>query len=413
MDTPITQSWQSARIGKSSQPLFGDGSALVKSLAVDAPRTNQKDGIIGEVPPPINHGALLNYKLSNPAHSTCVTTKVESAVGLGLKEDSVKDALDPLCEVSFLLTMKPILLDLVECGTGFIEVVPGKDGRPGALYHAAARNISIHVDDDTGQEYHFIGRDGGPEVMYGRFGAESAKKYKSSIIMLKNPTNVCRYYGFPDWLPAVPRIELSHCVTQHQFDFFDNRGVPEFALFLLGELMPKPDFDLLKAQLTEHVGLGNARKSLVSNIGSDKMTVQLERLAMDDAADPTQFSKTVETASLEIVSAHRVPPALAGIQIPGKMGTANELPNLLIWFQALVIGPLQMLLSECLGQTLGHPELGVPGLTPKSFKWVTITDILAQSLAATKPVDTMSRMRESVPEAGASGRKLEDGLDQS
>src|SRR4030066_147961 len=63
----------------------------------------------------------------------------------------------------------------------------------------------------------------------------------SEVIHFRKPSSASRWYGVPDWLAAVPKIELSHCMDQFQLDFFTNRGVPEFMLFILGAQVTPPD----------------------------------------------------------------------------------------------------------------------------------------------------------------------------
>ena len=107
-----------------------------------------------------------------------------------------------------------------------------------------------------------------------------------------------------------------------------------------------------------------------------------------------------------IVSAHGVPPLLAGIQIPGKLGSTNELPNALMAFQALVIQQAQKVISSALINTLGNATLnGGLGLGADNFRLRKITDVISLS-----KMDTVSRMRQTVPEAKSEGRDLEAGL---
>jgi hypothetical protein len=125
----------------------------------------------------------------------------------------------------------------------------------------------------------------------------------------------------------------------------------------------------------------------------------------------------MDTLAMHIVSAHRVPPVLAGILVPGKLGANNELPNALAAFQALVMGPAQRNFSNVLAATLGNPEFNQGlGLTEKDFMgeegngFRTILEEMGSGMAGLTEMDTMARMKEPIGEAVAGGRNLKAGV---
>ena len=137
------------------------------------------------------------------------------------------------------------------------------------------------------------------------------------------------------------------------------------------------------------------------NFSDPELKVQLERLQETSREKLAELWPTIELA---IVSGHRVPTTLAGIQIPGKMGAANELPNALVAFQTLYVGQHQRIFQGTLGLTLGSPDAGL-GLAPTDFLLRRITDSYDMG-----QIDTMSRMRQTATEAQMQGRKLDQGL---
>jgi hypothetical protein len=145
------------------------------------------------------------------------------------------------------------------------------------------------------------------------------------------------------------------------------------------------------------------------NLTDPNITVQLEKLAMESAADGDYFTSMMETLSVNIVSAHGTPPAIAGIMIPGKMGASNEASQAIMSFQALTIGPKQEIFETVLDNTLGSDK-GVEGLTKGVFNLKTIVDEMAEAMKKLKPIDTMGGMKQELPDAAAEGRNLEDGL---
>jgi len=154
------------------------------------------------------------------------------------------------------------------------------------------------------------------------------------------------------------------------------------------------------------IGLGKSHKSIAMNILDHEMKIILEKLAMEDGKGGDGFKDKKENLALDIVSAHRTPPLLAQIQIPGKLGAVNEFPNALLGFQKLVIAPAQKVFRTELVNSLANDQYnGTLTLTPEDFLLRTILDDTDM-----KALDTISRMRETQAEAQESGRDPKDGL---
>ena len=153
------------------------------------------------------------------------------------------------------------------------------------------------------------------------------------------------------------------------------------------------------------IGLQNSHKSAALNIEDPEVKVQLEKLAMDGAGLNDGYNEIKETIALDIIAAHRVPPLLAGIVLPGRIGSSNELPNALMLFHLLVAAPDQKNMSTTLGMTLGNEkESGGLGLKPEDFVFKRIIDEMNLSM-----MSTVGGMREPLPEAQAKGRDLNAG----
>jgi hypothetical protein len=166
----------------------------------------------------------------------------------------------------------------------------------------------------------------------------------------------------------------------------------------MGAKINAKDWSALTEQMKGHIGLGNAHKSMQLNIPEAEAKVELHKLALEGKTDGL-FSELDEALSLGIVSAHGVPPLLAGIQIPGKLGATNELPNALMAFQALKVGPRQEQIETMLQNTLGV-ELGLDDKELKLRSCLEVIDV--------KNADTVGRMR--TPLAAAGNRDLSAGV---
>lgn len=414
---------------------------LRKAISDDVKDSNQ--GLnVGDRFPAFNFEALLKMRTQNVHHSACIDAKVNSSVGMGFDlpaefkkrkqdaalsgeqipeepESKAEAALNPLCSISFMDVLKDMAEDYVTTGNGTWEVVreaPRPDAPIAGIYHLPICETNVFVEEHGSKHYHYKinsteGARAAADMRFARFGdlERFLKKYPrdnvSEVIHFRRSSSLDKFYGVPDWIAGVASIELVQAITQHNFDFFMNRGVPEFMLFLTGANIDEKEWEKIGKAMEATIGQGNQHKSLAVRIAGGDAKVQLEKLALDGKTND-MFSDISDTLALQIVSAHRVPALLAGIQLPGKMAATNELPNALAAFQLLTIGPEQKNIETILNCTLGNPKYnGGLSLGVGDFKFRKITDELNLD-----NMDTMSRMKESVPEAQASGRKVEDGL---
>lgn len=474
-DSTPGPSAQVLRVRRDSKDIFGEEGKLYEILrkaARDSSANSNQGTQYGRRLHLIDKGRARDMRDFNVHHSACIEAKVTSSVGLGHREQKIHEVLDPLCQFSWQDTLNAIVEDLVEGADGYLEVVRGDRDNPElvtGLFHVSGPNAFVEVEElDNTQDYHYsvVGETvRGRDVAMARFGDLASLKERygvgqgrrgrpsreqrkraerrrnqtlsgtitdSEIIHFRRPTPRSRWYGFPDWLAATPSVELVQCMSQHEFDYYFNRAVPEFLLFVIGESLPPNCWDEIKSVLQANQGIGNSHKSGAFNIPAnpENMEIVLEKLAMEQT-DNGAFSMKSDTLASQIVSVHGVPPILAGLQIPGKMGGNNEGPNSLLLFQRRKLSAIQRLVSATLactlgleGQRLNQPSGSPAVLTRDDFLGTKYQEPMDKHGRPMHPemgngfnsildgmnlgaVDTMSRMRE--PLAG-SGRDPSDGL---
>jgi len=419
---------------RASKPLFarpkGQGKmSAMEFLSKAAPspeeakkKVSKQRAGLGQKDHPFKFGATASFKNFNSHHSACIETKKNSMVGLGFKSPRVEKKLNPMCSVSWQDVMGDMGEDYVQVGNGYIEAVRSepRDGAPIiGLHHVKAEVVWLNIEDFRYTHHYDVVHQGTDSSAlwsgthkFAAFGdlegflrrhPDVDPQQTSEIIHFRNPTSLSRWYGMPNWLAAVAAIELKQCLYQQKYDFFLNRGVPEFLLFLLGGDAGDENMTKLESLLQAHIGYGQSHKSGIFNIKQTDLQVQLERLGLDVADDGQTFSSMSETLGLDIVTAHQVPPLLAGIQIPGKLGANNEMVNAMTAFQTLLIGPNQKTISTILKNTLGNKlyNAGI-GLSPDVFEFNTILDEIDIEKA-----DTIGRARE---EAAGSDRDFSEGV---
>lgn len=422
---------------------------------------------LGEQMHPYDFHQVKSMLTANEHHSACINTKVSATVGLGFidgQEDVVQEspitesikppgsdvrtglpapeqlpmpkttkiytdskvdlAMNPLCMISATDLLHDICEDYWSAGNGMIEVVRERAGMTiVGLHHLPSEEAHIFLED-TQYNFHYVIKSAGDasDRRFSRFGdwedfekragkqdigfeladLETDSEFVSEVIHFRQPSSLSRWYGFAKWLSAVPAIELAQMLMQWKFDFFLNRGVPEFIFLLTGAKL-KPDvWKKIEDALKSNIGMGNSHKSLALNVASAEVKMEVIKLAAESKGEDT-FAMTKESLGLSIVTAHGVPPLLAGIQIPGKLGATNELPNALAAFQLLVIGPAQRLFQQTLAVTLGADN-GIDGVESEDFAFTKITEEIDIG-----QMDTVARMRQSPMQAADEGRDLDEG----
>lgn len=391
---------------------------------------------LGNVTPSDISPPAVNPNIQNPT----------AALADRQKPSKCDEILDPLCEVSWADVLNDVAEDYWQAGAGALEVVRRGGDKVTGLHHIPIADLHIFIEDEQ-YNYHYevesregtgfsrvFAKWGDKQAMLTRFGgnASSGKSTApktpstqqagtagffgsatissdpdlvSEVIYFRRPSSKNRWYGYPDWLSATTSVELVKALTQFKYDFFNNRGVPEFMLFAIGKKLDPKDWTKIENALRATIGQGNSHKSIAVNIEAvaSDFTIQLEKLAVE-GAETDDFVKTKDCLALDIVTAHGVPPLLAGIQIPGKLGANNELPNALMAFHVLVIGPAQRLFRRILSSTLGSKEAGL-GLTDEDFAFRTIPEEIDVGT-----LQTIGRMRQDLRTARAQGRDPADGL---
>jgi capsid portal protein len=418
-----------------------DNATLLKAALLDPAVGSRQTELSGDKAHPVDFDTLDRLLTSSTYHETCIDAKKKCTVGLGFRSDYDRKMLawkrnptaalpegDPDEQSKAYKALEPLvdgspielLLETAESffvkANAFWEVVRSPTGQIVSIWPIVPKTIYVRVEDKNPLNRHWRVRvEQGHERIFARFGdkqnlmkrlAEAgAQKPEdiSEVIHFKMPGARNKWYGVPDYISAVPAIELQQMIKQQQYDFFNNRGVPEFMLFFLGQQLPKEVWEKVQEAMRANIGQGNQHKSMAFNISDPNMKVQLEKLAVEGKTE-NSFQELTYVLAQEIISSHRVPTLLAGLQVPAKIAATNELPNSLLAFQTLYVDQMQQVISETLATTIG-PELGL-AYTDLLFRKVTDRFDLDK-------LDTMARMQDEVASPEGKARDLSEGVEKA
>lgn len=376
-----------AKVAKSSRmshktappvPLFGAERklALVTRMLAKAKSDNPQASLqatsVGRVPEPVNFELLKQLRLGNTHHASCILAKVNATVGLGFKSDEVESLLGPLTRKGFEHVLAQAGSDFEDCGNGYLEVVR-RDGMlkpPTGIHYLRAETVHIVQEEDS-YEYHYeVDQAEGEHKKLPAYGdkvrymeevegplqsGKRADKDVAEIIHFSMPNGVCDKFGVPDWLSALPLIDMVQTQQQYWYDYFQNWGsVAKFLSITSDDEIDDTVWAEIETAFTS-TGKGDGSfKTFVANLVGPNIKVQVHDLG----GDP--FTGTAIEAdrnlALDIGSSHRTPPSLAHVVPSSKSVSSNKgvLREEVDAWQAMVIGQRQRVFAKTLERTLGQ-----------------------------------------------------------
>lgn len=406
MTDPDAKAAHFALIPRPEVDVFGGEGSLMAALS-KAERLGggtNVGSLVGSRPPLVDKDMARRFRDLNTTHATCCESKRGSSVGMGHRDEGIYEVLDPLCRFGWQDLLDSVGDDLIDTGEGFIECV-WDEGRTVilGLNPLDSAGVSVVVEEEGDSEaihYQVVGLTAtkiavamaewgdllGLQERYGTAGTlvrvDAAGRsasgtvaplggtiVNSEVIHLRMPNSRDPYQGYPDWVAATPIIELMQALVRHEFDFHFNRGVPELLATIIGGSITKRDWDEnIVPIFRASQGIGNSRKTAALHLSGspDTVSVQVDKLA---AEDREPFGDKAQAMALLIATAHGIPPMLANVSTPGKIGAANESPNALLLVQKRKLGQIQKSVSRTLARTLGSgAPLNQEEGTPKTLK---------------------------------------------
>jgi len=342
---------------------------------------------------PLYHPERLAYAPEvNAYHARCCQVKSRDSTGLGWDivalttnpPEGVKEDIERFFETQrtpLVSILSRYQYDIEVIGWGAIEVVRvgyAPDGLPSLLAHVPAHTLRIHKDDNKyaqkrgartrwfkriGYEKD-IDKDNGGEHELGSLPAE---RRASELIWSALYSQRSDYYGVPDIVPALGAVHGEIARRDYNIAFFDNFGVPAYAVFITGDFDPGlPDEETgktpLEAGIEEHFKQlsTNPHSVMILSVpsregGTADVQIKFQPLATD--VKDASFRLYRKDNRDEIISAHGVPPYRLGIAETGSLGggTAEESTEI---YKNSVIRPRQELLESLINQHIIQSEAG-------------------------------------------------------
>jgi len=306
----------------------------------------------------------------NSYHTRSIAILTNTTVGLGMNfiegkdVTAIKKRLSNVNELkqSFIEVISRVATDYYLTGNGYLEVVRGAGGRVEELYYMPATYVWRRA---RGAETEFLYQGPGQsEQQDVRAFDENDKEQGSTIIHFAQWSTTDRYYGLPSWRGALVDIELDYYSVLYQKGFFINNGVPDLAIIVEGGEFDEATTDIVQEFLQDNFkGPGNNNRVLYLPINQKGVTVKFEKLAVESKDQDASFEKLRNTSRDNIISAHGVPPRLAGIVVAGQLGGGGEAEGQLKIYQDITVNPVQELFETKCNPVMSQMDIGDVGFT--------------------------------------------------
>ncbi|MDI6840443.1 MAG: phage portal protein [bacterium] len=331
----------------------------------------------GLVQPLYNPEALARILELNTYHYRACKTKARDVAGLGwqiiplvdkpnesmqtMLEDFFSDLSEPVSK-----TFDKVMFDYEAIGYGAAELTRvdyKHDGEPADLVHIPAHTLRVHRDGNR-----FVQVRGSKTRWFKRIGFEhdvdfetghikelgslAPERRATEIFWVVNYTPRSDYYGLPDVIPALGAIHGDAARRDYNIAFFDNWGVPAYAVFITGNFDPgeldedgKSEFE---KSIEEHFNelSKSPHSTLIMSIptidGRGEVEIEFKPLSVD--VKEASFRLYRKDNRDEVLAAHGVPPYRMGIAETGSLGgnTAQESTEI---YKRSVVEPRQEMLE--------------------------------------------------------------------
>lgn len=241
---------------------------------------------------------------------------------------------------------------------GYVQIDGG--GQPVQYFGAAGDRYGdsqTFVNGDTGEAGSTVGEVGGTDAV------------ANELLVVRNYSALSPHYGTPDIIPALPTVAGDIAARKFNLNFFDNDGVPRFAVIVEGgELSEKSwtqleeTFKNLKKEQNSHRGVLIEASDVVDagEFGQDpNVSIRIEPLTVGIEEDASFIDYRQENEH-DILKTHGVPPVIANRTEHINYSNAQQQRK---EFAQTTIKPRQEKFAARLYQTIHAQAFDVDGWT--------------------------------------------------
>jgi len=360
-----------------------------KAQPVDGFENNYKKDEL--VKPLYNPASLARLLEMNTYHSRAVRTKARDIAGLGwqlnpTKENPSQTEKELILEFfneqpdSMSTLLNRAFVDFEALGYAMLEMTRvnyDPTQPPAQLGHIPAHTMRAARDGKRfcqvrGNKKTWFKAAGGDYDVHSEtgkimeLGTAPENMRATEVISFVNYTPRSDYYGLPDIVPAIGAIHGDISRRDYNIAFFENYGVPAYAVFVTGNFDPGELDEKGKSEFEKNIEshfeeiVNNPHSTLVLTIPSqgreNEVKVEIKPLSVD--VKEASFRLYRQDNRDEVLAAHGVPPYRLGIAETGSLGgsTAEESTEI---YKRSVVEPRQETIEGVINKLILVDGLGV------------------------------------------------------
>ncbi|WP_373746212.1 phage portal protein [Neisseria dentiae] len=163
------------------------------------------------------------------------------------------------------------------------------------------------------------------------------------VVHLMQPDLAQEVYGIPDYLAGMSSAELNRAATTFRRRYYENGSHAGFIVYATDNNLNQDDWDNLKDQFKKAQREGNFKNVFLRSPNGNSDGIKL--IPISEVAAKDEFINIKNTTAQDMLTIHRVPPALMGVvpQAAGGLGDARTAAEV---FAANEIEPIQTAFLE-------------------------------------------------------------------
>ncbi|MEN9362164.1 MAG: hypothetical protein RL095_3699 [Verrucomicrobiota bacterium] len=270
-----------------SQPIcfsFGDPEPVVNRISDYLGTFLNDAGLWFE--PPVAFNGLSQMTRANAHHGTCIIFRRNMLVNEFMPSTGISRA-----------EFRAAQTDYLTFGNAFLQVVKNAFGLVVALRHLPAINMR------RGRAERFF-------LLTQNFQHIEFKP--GEVIHLKEYDTQQGIYGIPDWLGGLQSVLLNEDATLFRRKYFKNGAHLGYILYTTDAQIGPETEQAIKDNLSRGKGAGNFRSMYLHIPNGKEKSLQL--IPIGDIGQKDEFEKIKNISADDVITAHRVPPALVAIK---------------------------------------------------------------------------------------------------